>query len=193
MMENFRTKVHSLENDVSRLKQFTWVIIFSILTAAGAYIQIPLSPVPVTLQTFFVLLSGAMLGGKRGALSQLAYLFYGICGLPVYAGGMAGAAVLLGPTGGYLLSFPIAALAAGYLVSGEKNLLWNVAGCIISSLPILLFGTLQLHMIFGGSTENAFIVGFVPFIAGDFIKCAFTAMVFSGMNKWKTRKNSFEK
>jgi biotin transport system substrate-specific component len=183
MIQNFRIKVLSLERDASRLRQFTWIIIFSLLTAAGAWIQIPLTPVPITLQTFFVVLSGAMLGAKRGAVSQLAYLVYGLCGLPVFAGGMSSAAVLLGPTGGYLLSFPIAAFVAGILVSHKKNLFWNVAAFTLSSLPILFFGTLQLNLVAGGNWTDVFMIGFIPFLAGDFIKCAFASMVFSGMNR----------
>ncbi|MBL7961882.1 biotin transporter BioY, partial [bacterium] len=75
--------------DDSLLKQFIAVTIFSLLTAAGAWIEIPLpfTPVPISLQTLFVILAGASLGAKRGALSQIMYLFYGICGLPVFAGG----------------------------------------------------------------------------------------------------------
>ena len=186
MTENFRTRVLSLEKDASLLKQFTWVIIFSILTAVGGWIQIPLTPVPLTLQTFFVLLSGAFLGAKRGALSQLIYLGYGICGLPVFAGGLGSAAVLLGPTGGYLLSFPIAAMATGLIVSSDRKLFWNLAGFMIASIPILFFGTLQLNLVTGGNLKDAFMVGFIPFIAGYFIKCAFTALMFSGMNTLRT-------
>ncbi|MFA6414125.1 MAG: biotin transporter BioY, partial [Syntrophales bacterium] len=82
------------------LRGMAYASMFGALTAAGAYIMIPLPPVPITLQTFFVSLAGALLGGYLGAMSQVVYVLLGVIGLPVFAGGKAGAGVLLGPTGG---------------------------------------------------------------------------------------------
>jgi len=81
------------------LRGMVYASMFGALTAVGAYIMIPLPPVPVTLQTLFVFLAGALLGGSLGALSQVVYILLGVIGLPVFAGGKAGAGVLLGPTG----------------------------------------------------------------------------------------------
>jgi biotin transport system substrate-specific component len=86
---------------------------FGSLTAIGAYIMIPLPPVPITFQTLFLNLAGALLGGYLGALSQVVYILLGVIGLPVFAGGKAGLGVLLGPTGGYLFGFVLAALVVG--------------------------------------------------------------------------------
>ena len=89
-----------------------WVVSFSILTAISAQISIPIKPVPFTLQTMVVLLAGAFLGARNGAYSQVLYIFLGAIGLPVFAqtaDGTMGLARLIGPTGGYLLAFPIAA------------------------------------------------------------------------------------
>lgn len=175
--------------DNTALKQFTGVIIFSLLTAIGAWIEIPLpfTPVPITLQTMFVVLAGAVLGAKRGAMSQAVYLFYGICGLPVFAGGASSIAQILGPSGGYLIGFPVAAFLTGLLISRDKGFYWNLGVCLIGSLPILLIGTLQLNILTGGNLAEAFKLGFIPFLAGDFIKCVFAAAVFSGAKKVMTK------
>ena len=91
---------------------------FIILTALGAYVRIPLpfTPVPITLQTFFVLLSGAVLGRKWGSASQMGYLLLGIVGLPVFAGAGAGFAYLFGPTGGYIIGFIVASWLVGRII-----------------------------------------------------------------------------
>ncbi|MCH7819743.1 MAG: biotin transporter BioY, partial [Candidatus Marinimicrobia bacterium] len=83
---------------------------FALLTALGALIRIPLpfTPIPITLQTFFVLLAGAMLGSKRGTLSQMVYVFAGAAGIPIFAGMSSGLALLAGPTGGFLAGFLLA-------------------------------------------------------------------------------------
>lgn len=175
----------ALEDNASLLKQFTFIVCFSLLTAAGAWVTLPLSlsPIPITLQTLVVSLAGAILGSKRGALSQLMYIGYGICGLPVFAGGLTSIAVVLGPSGGYLIGFPIAAFLTGLLVSGEKNIFWNLGALLIGSLPVLLFGTLQLSLFTAGNLREAFVIGFAPFIVGDFIKCALVALMLSGKQK----------
>src|SRR6059036_2957404 len=91
----------------SWIAQAFWVTIFAFGTTIGAQIGIPHQPVPYTMQTFFVLLSGAVLCGRNAAISQTVYLLAGAIGLPVFAGFGSGIARLLGPTGGYLLSFPV--------------------------------------------------------------------------------------
>lgn len=178
-----KNRVLSIDNTL--LKQFIGVTLFSLLTAAGAWIEIPLpfTPVPITLQTVFVILAGASLGANRGALSQIMYLFYGICGLPVFAGGASSFAQLLGPTGGYLLGFPVAAFLTGLMVSREKSFYWNLGACIIGSIPILIIGSVQLNILTGGNMAEAFKLGFIPFLAGDFIKCVIAASAFTAVKK----------
>src|SRR5512135_696659 len=89
--------------------QLLWIVSFAVATAVAARVEIPHQPVPYTLQTMVVLLSGAFLGARNGALSQLLYLCGGAVGLPLFAGGAFGVAPFIGPTGGYLLAFPAAA------------------------------------------------------------------------------------
>jgi hypothetical protein len=87
----------TLSQKETSLRGMVYASMFGALTAVGAYIMIPLPPVPITLQTLFVNLAGALLGGYLGALSQVVYILLGVIGLPVFAGGKAGAGVLLGP------------------------------------------------------------------------------------------------
>lgn len=183
------SKSKAIAVDAGMLKDFLLVIGFSILTAVSAWVEVPLffTPVPITLQTLMVSLSGALLGARRGALSQAAYLFYGICGLPVFAGGASTIAYLIGPTGGYLLSFPIMAFLTGMLVMKESNLLYNIGAFFLASLPVLLIGTLQLKLYTGQGMATAFSLGFLPFIAGDFIKCTLAAVIHKSWNAYRSR------
>ena len=160
------------------------VAAFAIATALGAQVWVPLlgiSPVPVTLQTLFVLLAGALMGPRLGAASQLTYLAMGVAGLPVFAGGGLGLAHLLGPTGGYLLAFPVAAYAAGLLArpSGRKDLLELarvVAGLFVASLVILVGGTAWLAAL-TGDLWGAVALGLAPFLIGDVVKVSLAALI----------------
>src|SRR5215468_1391129 len=91
------------------VRQVGLVIGFSLLTALAAQIVIPLGPIPITGQTFAVLLAGALLGSRLGAMAMIAYLIEGASGLPFFVGGSGGFFHLMGPTGGYLIAFPAAA------------------------------------------------------------------------------------
>lgn len=158
------------------------VLLFAALTALGARMAVPVpgTAVPVTLQTLFVLLAGALLGPSLGAASQVAYLAAGIAGLPVFAAG-AGAAYLFGPTGGYLLAFPAAAAAAGWIAgrgpsSGTGAYAWLVPGLFLASLIVFAGGAAQLAAL-TGDAERALRLGVVPFLAGDVVKVLLAAIV----------------
>jgi biotin transport system substrate-specific component len=152
----------------------TWVIAFSLVTAACAQLSIhlPFLPVPITGQTFAVLLSGAVLGWRRGFLSQVAYLAEGAAGLPVFADGSGSALHLVGPSGGYLLCFPLAAALLGYLVEqGAARSTWKLAGALVSAdVLILLAGSTWLHLLFRVSYTQGWLLGFFPFLMGDVAK-----------------------
>jgi len=158
----------------SATKDLLWVLGFSLLTALLAQIRIPLpfSPVPLTGQTFAVLLSGAMLGCRRAFLSQALYLAAGATGLPVFAGGASSFAHLLGPTGGYLWTFPVAAALLGWLVErGASRSSWKLAGgLVLSDVVILTFGVLWLHALYHLPFSQAWLWGFYPFLVGDILK-----------------------
>src|SRR6185436_18204454 len=118
------------------------VFVFSLLTALAAQIVIPVGPVPITAQTFAVLLTGALLGSRLGAMAMIVYLVEGASGLPFFYGGHGGITHLLGPTGGYLVAFPAAAFVTGAFAENgwDKRFLTAVAAMAIGSVVIMLSG-----------------------------------------------------
>src|SRR5712664_1978061 len=115
---------------------------FSLLTATAAQLKIPMFPVPITGQTFAVLLTGALLGSRLGAMAMIAYLIEGASGLPFFYGGTGGILHLLGPTGGYLVAFPAAAFITGAFAEHgwDKHFLTAIAAMTIGSVLIILSG-----------------------------------------------------
>jgi biotin transport system substrate-specific component len=165
----------SADNRVAR--RTAAVLLFAVLTAIGAAIEIPIpgSPVPVTMQTLIVSLSGLLLGPMLGAASQIVYVMAGAVGAPVFSGGDFGFAHLLGPTGGYLLAFPVAAAVTGRL-AGRSPAKWNVLAAtrlgiaiFLGTVVIFAGGYAQLALLTGDSVR-AFQLGVLPFIVGDIVK-----------------------
>ncbi|MBS7658585.1 MAG: biotin transporter BioY [Candidatus Bathyarchaeia archaeon] len=156
------------------------VALFAVLTALGAYIFIPLpfTPVPITLQTLFVYLSGDILGGYLGALSQVIYILLGISGLPVFARGRGGIEVLIGPTGGYLIGFIAAAFIIGKLAKLRSSpaFIWFIFSNLIGTIIIYGIGVFQLS-IWVGSFKKAVMLGVFPFLIGDLIKVWLAAYI----------------
>ena len=160
--------------------------LFAALTAAGAYIQIPMpfSPVPITLQVFFVLLAGSMLKSKWGGLSMIVYTLLGIAGLPVFSGGSSGVGVLLGPTGGYIVGFILAAYIIGKLSEKAENaaspgLLINALNMSIGVLVIYGCGISQLMLVAEIGPGTALALGVIPFLPGEIVKTAIAAYIAS--------------
>lgn len=155
---------------------------FIAFTALGAFVRIPLpfTPVPITLQTFFVLLAGALLGKRLGTLSQLGYVFLGSLGLPIFAGATGGLIPLFGPTGGYLLGFILAAYIIGKVLSAKEkaNFGWVVLAMAIGSLVIYLLGAIHLALFAHLGVKKAFLLGVVPFIPGDTLKLFAAASLY---------------
>jgi biotin transport system substrate-specific component len=151
-----------------------WVGLFSLFTATMAQIRIPLpfTPVPLTGQTFAVLLSGAVLGSRRGFAAQALYLAEGAAGLPVFAGGTGSVAHLLGVTGGYLWSYPIAAGLVGWMAGqGASRKVWKLIPALcFSDVLILASGGLWLHHVYGFPYRESSLLGFYPFLIGDMLK-----------------------
>ncbi len=145
--------------------------IFLALCAQVSF-HIPFTPVPITLQTLAVVLTGAALGSKRGALAMLLYLAEGAAGLPVFAGGTGGFIHLIGFTGGYLWSYPIAAFVTGLLC--EKRLDRSFQTSIIAMLPatviIYALGVPWLAVVMHLTLTQALLAGMFPFIPGDLLK-----------------------
>jgi biotin transport system substrate-specific component len=155
------------------------VVAGSVLVAASAQVSIPLpfSPVPITGQTLAVLLIGAALGGRRGALAMTVYLVEGASGLPVFAAGKAGIAVLLGPTGGYIVGFIGAAFLTGLLAElGWDRRFWTtILAMLFGSLIIYVCGLPWLAGFVG--TKRVLAAGLLPFIPGDILKVVAAALL----------------
>ena len=151
-------------------RELTYAALFTALIAAGAFVAIPVGPVPFTLQVLFVLLAGMVLGPRLGAASVVAYLALGLLA-PVFAGGASGFGALLGPSGGYLWGFVLAALVTGLVsLTGAPTLLRLVGAGLLGLVPIYVLGTLwlalQLHM----SAGTALATGVAPFVWLDALK-----------------------
>ena len=155
-------------------------IIGSFLLAISSKVQIPLTPVPVTLQTL-VLLVMSMFLGWRGALGATSlYLFQGAIGLPVFAHG-GGFVILFGPTGGYLFGFLIASLVVGYLAEKgwDRSVVLTFTSMTIGTLFIYLFGVIWLSYL--KDLNTALVFGLLPFITPDILKiCLGTCLVSAG-------------
>ena len=162
---------------------FTWKRAFrialgavAVALAAQASIDLPPSPVPITLQGLAVILVGVILGAREGAVALVLYLLAGMSGLPVFSGGRAGAAWLLGPTGGYLLAFPIGAAVSGALAR-RHDLLRCFAAALAGMTIIHLGGIAQLSILSGGLTLP--IRATAPLVAADLVKVVIATLLVS--------------
>jgi len=169
----------------SRTKTMTLMALTIALTSAGAYIRIPIGPVPITLQTFFVLISGAVLGPGPGAMAMVAYVILGLAGLPVFSSG-GGPQYIFSPTFGFLLSFPVASAIVGY------GLKWaEIKESRIRLAAVLLLGTGIIYLVgvpyLAGYLRwvqqkevglgPVVMMGMVPFLPGDLAKVAIGSWV----------------
>lgn len=160
------------------LRSTVFIALSAALMAVGAYISIPIGPVPVVLQNLFVFLSGLLLGARQGLFAVAVYLLAGACGLPVFAGATGGIGRFLGPTGGFLLGYLPAVFLTGWI---SARLGRRVAGDAIAmaagSLLLYACGVPWLTLVTGMPLAKAFAVGFFPFLAGDAVKIAAAALI----------------
>ena len=155
------------------------VIVFSLFIAACAQFAIQIGPIPITGQTFAVLLTGMLLGSRLGTAAVIAYLIEGAIGLPFFAGGGAGLVRFLGPTAGYLVAFPAAAFITGAFAEHgwDKRYPTAVAAMAIGSAIIFLGGWAWFAILTNTSPVAAFKLAVLPFLLGDVIKIALGAAV----------------
>jgi len=169
-----------------RVAHIFGVSCFALLTALGALVRIPLpfTPVPITLQPFFVLLAGALLGKSRGVASQGFYIVLGIFGVPLFALWGSGISYLFGPTTGYLVGFIVAAYIVGNVAQRRPDNVVAVGGAmVVGSLAILLCGTLWLKALLGVTILQAFAMGTLPFLAGDIIKSIAACTLYGAISR----------
>ncbi len=162
---------------------------FATLTFLGAQLALYVGPVPITFQTFFVILAGLIGGAKIGLISQLIYLALGFIGLPVFAGFRGGLTVLLGPTAGYLFSFPAASMVAGLIFNPirDRIVFRGFLACITSEIIIYLVGVPWLFFwlsSFGGiqildALYRAVVMGALIFLPGDGLKILLTLYIIN--------------
>jgi biotin transport system substrate-specific component len=156
--------------------------------AAQVAVPVPFSPVPMTLQPLAVLVVGGLLGAAGGVSALMTYLALGLLGLPVFAGGSSGVVHLIGPTGGYLLAFPVAAGVVGALAGRQAGVLRVLLACALGMVIIHAGGVAQLALL-GGNPAAAFRVGFVPFLTGDLLKVGLAAAVILGARSMVRKAN----
>src|SRR5215211_3265935 len=187
-MSSLVSRPHTtLADMLSPRQQRSWlldvvlVVLFSTFVALTAQVEIPLWPVPLTLQTLGVLFTGAVLGSRRGALALLLYLTEGAVGLPVFAGGASGVAYMLGPTGGYLVGFVPAAAVVGWLAEHgwDRRPLWTALAMVIGNLVIYALGVTWLAVLLG-DLRTALVQGALIFIIGDLIKLVIATITLPG-------------
>ncbi len=155
----------------------TLALVFAGLTTVGATIEIPLKPVPITMQTLFVMLAGASIGRGWGSLSQWLYVGLGVAGLPLFAGGASGWAILGGPTGGYLIAFLIAPWVIGTMLRRSESWSWQLFSFAVGNVLILTLGVLHLTLFYTHDVLQALTVGALPFLPGAVFKIAATLSI----------------
>ena len=164
-------------------RDVTSAAVFAVLTAVGAWISIPLpfTPVPFTLQVFFVVLSGVILGAMRGTLAQVIYVLLGLIGFPVFASGESGPSVLIGPTGGYLIGFILAAYVSGKIARMDRSptLKRMTVASLMGLVPIYALGEIGLWLWLRSPISFLLMAGVIPFLPGDVIKAVVAALVAS--------------
>jgi len=160
-----------------RARRIAAVVSFALLTAISAKVAVPIpgTAIPFTFQTLAVILAGALLGARLGAASQVVYLMVGLAGLPVFFAPIAGPAYLLGPTGGYLIAYPLAAYVTGRFVS--SSMVGNLGAMLLGVATIYAGGVSWLAVQSGWGA--AISLGLFPFIAADLVKVVLALAITS--------------
>jgi biotin transport system substrate-specific component len=170
-------------------RQFASLVTASLFVALCARVTVPLpfTPVPLTLQNFGVLAVGLLLGSRRGFAALSLYLVEGACGLPVFSPAVPGAGIahLLGPTGGFLMAYPLVALIAGWIYEKSSRNFFGASLAALAAEIVLFAGGLAWLTILTHSAEQAFRFGFYWFVFAEVIKIFMAAGVASRWNRWR--------
>ena len=159
--------------EAKQLHMTVYASLLAALTAAGAYLAIPIGPVPIILQNLFIFLSGLLLGSKWGSASVGVYLLAGALGLPVFSGGVGGIGRFAGPTGGYLLGYLPAVYVIGWITEKTPNrVICDILAMCCGGILIYACGVTWLKALTGMTLAKTLAVGMYPFILGDAIKIA---------------------
>lgn len=176
--EEKRAALSRPAEEATPLRPMIYASLFAALTAAGAYLFIPIGPVPIVLQNMFVFLAGLLLGSRWGLASVAVYLLAGVCGLPVFAGGTGGIGRIAGPTGGFLLGYLPVVFLVGWIAERKPGHMFpDVAAMLLGAAVLYACGVPWLAMVTGMPLAKAFAVGMYPFLLGDGIKIAAAALI----------------
>lgn len=166
------------------VKDITKTGMFTALTAVGAFISIPIGPVPITLQSFFVLLSGLILGSKKAMFSQITYLLLGLMGFPIFAGFSGGLQTIFKPSFGFIIGYVAAAYIVGRLTEDRALSFRKLAiGGAIGTIVIYAFGLPYMYYILNIMLKNNFSIikilqlGMFVFIPGDVLKAVIVVLI----------------
>jgi len=130
------------------IRDITQIGVFSALTAIGAFISIPIGPVPISMQTFFVLLSGVILGSKKAMLSQIVYVLLGLVGLPIFAGFTGGLQTVFKPSFGFIISFIVASYVVGKIAEKNQNSVKHMSiAVIVGSIVMYIIGLPYMYYV----------------------------------------------
>jgi len=163
---------------ISQLRMMVFASLLAALMTVGAYISIPVGPVPIVLQNMFVFLAGLLLGSRWGLASVGVYLLAGACGLPVFAGGMGGIGRIVGPTGGYLIGYLPAVFMVGYISEkGAARISFDIIAMICGTFFLYAFGVTWLKILTGMTWSKTLAVGMLPFLIGDGLKIVAAAAI----------------
>jgi biotin transport system substrate-specific component len=174
---------------MTSMYRLSLIPVFAALTAAGAFIRLPVFPVPITLQSLFVVMAGMVLGVRAGVMSQAVYVLMGLMGLPVFSGG-GGFAYVMSPTFGYLLGFLAAPAVSAYLMNRKTVTFQNSCAASLAGMLVIylvgvpyLAGYLALIMKKPDALTLALKTGFAVFLPGDIVKCLLLGMVMPRLSQ----------
>jgi len=176
-----------------KLTALVLTALFAALISAGSFIAVPLGPVPITLQNFFALLDGLVLGPFLGAAAVGLFIAAGTVGLPVFANNTMGLARLMGPSGGYIFGYLLGAFAAGLVLGvpkqGEKIKIWRLAlAAVTGILAVYVPGLIRLKYCLSLTWSQTFITGFIPFLIGDAVKVVVAILITPRLRKAAARQ-----
>lgn len=173
------------------IRDITQTGIFTALTAIGAFISIPIGPVPITLQSFFVLLSGVVLGSKKAMYSQITYLLLGLVGFPIFAGFSGGLHSIFKPSFGFIIGYVAAAYVSGKITENKAHNYGNLLAAVLTgSLVIYAFGLPYMYYVLNIIlNSNLSIIkilqlGMFAFIPGDVLKAVITILLAKKLNRF---------
>jgi len=173
------------DNTLLNLHRLVWTALMAALVAVGAYLHLTIGPVPISLQTLFVILAGFVLGPKHGTMAIGLYLLAGAVGLPVFAGGKAGIGHLFGPTGGFLFGFALSAWVAGLGTAGKPDADWKRLSLygLAASLGTFALGIPWLKMTLDFTWGKTLSVGMIPFLPGMVLKLVAVVLAYRFLAK----------